>query len=125
MQFPRQRRRPMPESIVPMINVVFLLLIFFLMTAQIAPPPPFAVELPHAAEDGTLENETVIYLSAEGRIGFQGMMGEAAWEALAALPEGQALGLQADWTLEAAELARVMARLSGLGLTRIDLAVQR
>ena len=31
-----------------MINVAFLLLIFFLMVAVIAPPDPFAVALPEA-----------------------------------------------------------------------------
>lgn len=39
MQFDLPQRRSRPESVVPMINIVFLLLIFFLMTAQIAPPP--------------------------------------------------------------------------------------
>ncbi|MBL4543543.1 MAG: biopolymer transporter ExbD, partial [Rhodobacteraceae bacterium] len=39
------------EPVVPMINVVFLLLIFFLMAAVIAPPEPFGVTLPRAAAD--------------------------------------------------------------------------
>jgi periplasmic protein TonB len=42
MDFGSPPRRPRAESVVPMINVVFLLLVFFLMTATIAPPDPFA-----------------------------------------------------------------------------------
>ncbi|MGR3522560.1 MAG: biopolymer transporter ExbD, partial [Paracoccus sp. (in: a-proteobacteria)] len=34
-----------------MINVVFLLLIFFLLTAQIAPAPPFDVTPPDSRSD--------------------------------------------------------------------------
>lgn len=49
MDFAPPKRRPRAESIVPMINVVFLLLIFFLMTAQIAPPDPFEVAPPNCA----------------------------------------------------------------------------
>ena len=36
MNLGQSTRRPARESVVPMINVVFLLLIFFLMSAQIA-----------------------------------------------------------------------------------------
>ncbi|WP_322867174.1 biopolymer transporter ExbD [Aquicoccus sp. G2-2] len=43
MDIPRPVRRPRGEAILPMINVVFLLLIFFLMTAELAPPEPVAV----------------------------------------------------------------------------------
>ncbi|NHX27772.1 biopolymer transporter ExbD, partial [Escherichia coli] len=46
MQFPQHPRRDRGENIVPMINVVFLLLIFFLMTAQIGPPAPIDVTPP-------------------------------------------------------------------------------
>ena len=42
MQIDMPKRRPRGESIIPMINVVFLLLIFFLLTAQIAPADPAA-----------------------------------------------------------------------------------
>jgi len=40
MEFARPRHRRPLEPIVPMINVVFLLLIFFLMSAQIRTPRP-------------------------------------------------------------------------------------
>ena len=49
---PGARPRRPRESAVPMINIVFLLLIFFLMTATIAPPAPFAVTPPAAERAG-------------------------------------------------------------------------
>ena len=47
---PRRPARPARENIVPMINVVFLLLVFFVMTAQIAPPDPFDIAPPEAGD---------------------------------------------------------------------------
>ncbi len=49
MEFPEPPRRPRAESILPMINVVFLLLIFFLMTSRLAQPDPVEVAPPEAA----------------------------------------------------------------------------
>ena len=47
MEFaPASRPHTPRESVVPMINVVFLLLIFFLMTAQITAPTPVEVTPP-------------------------------------------------------------------------------
>ena len=47
MDFSAPRRAPnRSENIIPMINVVFLLLMFFMLSAQVAPPDPFDVEVP-------------------------------------------------------------------------------
>ena len=73
---PPKRRRT--ESIVPMINVVFLLLIFFLMSARIAPPDPFEVAPPRADgfEGGPLDPAAALFLGAEGDVGFGAARGE-------------------------------------------------
>ena len=57
-------RRPRGESIIPMINVVFLLLIFFLLTAQIAPSTPFPLTPPDSASDIPAEARDVLFISA-------------------------------------------------------------
>jgi biopolymer transport protein ExbD len=62
---PEPSRRP--EAVLPMVNLVFLLLIFFLMVATIAPPRPVAVELPDAAEAEPAEaSERQVFLDASG-----------------------------------------------------------
>ncbi len=55
------RRASGDENIVPMINVVFLLLIFFLMTAQIAPLPNYH----HADRNGDAPaGQNIVFMSA-------------------------------------------------------------
>ena len=112
------------EAIVPMINVVFLLLIFFLMTARIAPAPPFDLDLPRA-EDGTRSaSDRVLYLSRDGMPALDGITGEAVWAVLAAGPADASLALRADAGMPAAALAPVLARLSAMGIDRVALSVR-
>ncbi len=114
------QRRIAPEPVVPMINVVFLLLIFFLMTAQITTPPPFEVDLPQAVAE---EEDAIptLYISATGEIAFESLLGD---EALAAAAAQTPLTLQADSRLSAGTLARILADLSQQGASDIRLMTQ-
>lgn len=123
MRFAKPHRRPLPESVVPMINVVFLLLIFFLMSARLAPPPPLDVALPHATAEDRAKEDSVLYLNAEG-IMMGDLRGDAAWLALARLAPDQMLTLRADAALPGAEVAKTLARLAGLGIVHVELAVR-
>ncbi|SPF78368.1 ExbD/TolR family protein [Pseudoprimorskyibacter insulae] len=110
-------RRPMREQIVPMINVVFLLLIFFLLSAEIAPPDPVEVILPDAeAMDEARGN--ALYLAADGTLAFQDLRGEAA---MTAALQGGVVELRADRNAEARALAQTLAKLTALGATDIRL----
>ncbi|WP_371037298.1 ExbD/TolR family protein [Rhodosalinus sp. FB01] len=125
MEFSRPPARTRPEAIVPMINVVFLLLIFFLMTAEIAPPAPFDVTPPQAGAETGAEAGAVLHVSAAGRVAFGGAEGAAAWEALAARDAGAGpLTVRADATLPAAEFAALLRRLAETGAAEIELAVR-
>lgn len=117
-----------------MINVVFLLLIFFLMSAQIAPPEPFDVEPPVMAETESAEGEFRLYMDAEGQIGYLDIIGEAeALAALAAARESHCaaepcpddapppLILRADAKLDAARLAALMPKLGAAGFRVVQL----
>jgi biopolymer transport protein ExbD len=104
-----------------MINVVFLLLIFFLMTAQITPPAPFEVELPRAPGDEE-SGQTALYISADGEIAFETARGDAAL--MQAATGNGPLRLHADASLPAVTLARVLAQLTTLGATRIELVTE-
>lgn len=123
MDFAPRPRKSRSESIVPMINVVFLLLIFFLMTAQIAPPAPFAVDPPQAETGDPAEGPLVLYLSARGEIAFHDLRGPAALTALAAAaaPPDTPVLLRADAQVAAATLAQLLPRLARLGLTQVHL----
>lgn len=120
MDFQLPRPRPTRESILPMINVVFLLLIFFLMTAHIAPAPPFDLAPPEAEAEAIDSPDRTMWLSADGTLVHNDLSGEAAMEALATA-EGPVL-IRADAGVQAADLARLMRRLSALGLNDLRLA---
>lgn len=118
----RQPQRRGRESVVPMINIVFLLLIFFLMTARIAPPDLFEVTPPAAAEGGAPEARAALHIAADGRLAYRDARGGAVWEALATeAPQDDTLVIRADADLAGAELARILTRLSRSGLKRARL----
>jgi biopolymer transport protein ExbD len=106
-----------------MINVVFLLLIFFLMTAQIVPPTPFDLTLPSASGDDDT-GQTALYLSAEGEIAFETARGDAALARATALPDDTPLRLYADAGLPGATLAQVLNQLAALGATRVEIVTE-
>lgn len=119
-------KREMGESIVPMINVVFLLLIFFLMTAQITPPAPFEVEPPTGETGAEPGRAPVLHVAADGRVGFRDLVGDAALDAVVAAraTEGAgALPVRADAGLEASALAALMRRLAERGVPQVEIVV--
>jgi biopolymer transport protein ExbD len=125
MDFSPHPRRSRPENIVPMINVVFLLLIFFLMTAQIAPPDLFEVSLPLADSEVSANQGDILLLNADGLPGFAGHQGEDVFQALARRESRDTpLLIRADAAMSARRLAIIMARLTALGVTDIELMTE-
>jgi biopolymer transport protein ExbD len=119
MDFGRAPRRPRGESIVPMINVVFLLLVFFLMTATIAPPDPFVTTPPAAGAANATGRDGALYLSADGDLAFGAARGD---DVFTAIPPDAPLLLRADAALPASELATVLLKLAEAGVTDVRLA---
>lgn len=119
---PPRPRRPAREPVVPMINVVFLLLIFFLMTAQITPSAPFDLDLPRAAGEEEV-GDAALYISAQGAIAFDRARGDAALAQAAEHGTGP-LRLHADAALPAATLARILAQLTDLGASEVEIVTE-
>ncbi|KAF0807410.1 ferric siderophore transport system inner membrane protein E [Alcanivorax xiamenensis] len=61
-------RRPPLEPVLPLINVVFLLLIFFMVAGQLAPRPTVDVTAPNSAEAATEEDpgQLMLILDKQG-----------------------------------------------------------
>ncbi|MDO6800042.1 ExbD/TolR family protein [Shimia thalassica] len=122
MQFARTRTRKANESTIPMINVVFLLLIFFLMTAQITPPEPFEVTPPEASVYAPATGQLVLHVSAEGEMAFGDAHGEE--DVLAALDdfvEEDELMLRADRGVPADLIASLLPKLAQAGVRHLNL----
>lgn len=122
-----RRRRAPAEALVPMINVVFLLLIFFLMSATIAPPDPFDVTLPGASAQDSADHSgpVVLHVSADGEMAHGDLRGEAAFAALMSAGDGRpdTVVLRADEGLDGAVFAGILARLAAAGVGDVDLTV--
>ncbi|MEM7027336.1 MAG: biopolymer transporter ExbD [Pseudomonadota bacterium] len=60
------------ENVLPLINIVFLLLIFFLVAGAITIPELFYVEPPISdSETSVLPTETTVLINEDGQISFQ------------------------------------------------------
>lgn len=113
---PAPRRAPR-ESIVPMINVVFLLLVFLLLTAEIAPAPPVQIVPPTAdVARPAMQGAAVLHLPADGTVVFGSLAGPAA---IAALPAGAEVEIRADARLPASRLAALLPQLAQAGSVRL------
>lgn len=129
-------RRSAEAGLLPMINVVFLLLIFFLIAARLTPPEAFPVTLPDAAQTGLAEDgRFTLLLGAEGQVGYGATTGQvqaladllsdrAAWcSATDCTSAPPALLIRADSMAPATALPGLMRAIEGMGFADISLAV--
>jgi biopolymer transport protein ExbD len=124
MKLPAPKQRASQDrAIVPMINVVFLLLIFFLLSATLAPPDPFDVTPPSADGPQTDPQPGTLYISSAGEMAFDGLQGTAIWPALGA--HTGPLPIRADAAWPAADLAALLPRLAEVGITDLRLVTVR
>lgn len=116
-------RRPRGEAIIPMINVVFLLLVFFLLTARLGTPRPFDLTPPVGASDQPSRDRGVLYVSASGDLAYDAARDEAVWPLIAARGDEGPLEIRADGATDAARIAALLARLRGLSDAGAQLVV--
>ncbi len=126
MDFGPPRPRRLRDGAVPMINVVFLLLVFFLLTPTLAERAPLPVDLPESRIPPAEIGDDALYVAADGRIAWREARGEAVYDAIAAAvaEEGLArLDLRADRALPGPTAAAIVARLGAAGVSEIALVV--
>lgn len=123
MRIEEEMRKPAPEPMAPMINVVFLLLIFFLMSATLAPSTPIEAEPPASARGAPSDGGAVLVVSSEGEIAFEDARGAAAVAAAAeAARTSQApVRIRGDAEAPAAALVAIVADLRRAGAPRVEL----
>ena len=127
MRFRPPRPKSDDERILPLINVVFLLLIFFMLVGKLAATDPIEVTPPRSASEGPVEGrELVIVLGANGELAFDGeLIEQAALEAAvadrlagAAAPH---VWLKADGGVESVKAIEIMDVLHAAGVKRLKL----
>lgn len=127
MRTPPPRPRNDDDRILPLINVVFLLMIFFMLAGRISALDPFQVEPPHSASAGGNEHqETLVLVGADGRLALDGVvMDEAAFAAAMTkwvkANQGGRVRLKADGRTDATRVVAVMETLRKAGVEKLRL----
>jgi biopolymer transport protein ExbD len=125
-QLPR-RPRDDDDRILPLINVVFLLMIFFMLAGRIAAIDPFPVEPPRSAAAGQIDSkETVVLLGADGTLALDGrVMDETAFATAVAdrvkTDGAGAFRFKADGKTAATRVVAVMETLREAGVEKLRL----
>lgn len=130
-RFLRVRRRTPDDDarVLPLINIVFLLLIFFVVTGHMSASSPFEMEPAQSAGAGTPQPEDLtVFMARDGRL--------AVADALVELQELEThiraridtqdtgelrVRLQADGRTEATQVVAVMEALRAAGVERLEL----
>lgn len=134
MRRPRQTRRK-AEPTIALINVVFLLLVFFLIAGQLSPPLDQDIELPSVATLPPTQAPDALVIAADGSLRHQGQPTtlDAYWQQHAqsklgeqdALDPATRLRLVPDRRAEAATLLSVAQSLRDLGARDIWIVTQK
>ncbi|MCC5853822.1 MAG: biopolymer transporter ExbD [Alkalimonas sp.] len=130
MHFPEPRPDQTEARILPLINVVFLLLIFFMIAGSLTVSEPFEVLPPSSASEGVHEQDSVLILL--GRDGQLALDHDSTSEAellrrlevrLTAEP-GLLITLKADGQLPGNQLVRFTQALHGIGVQKLHLLTE-
>lgn len=125
---PPKSHRSLDDSILPLINVVFLLLIFFVIAGVITRSAPFDLTLPTTtrAEDRALPDDQILAVGADGQLAFAGKTINTAelGELLTDWPVDTALQIRADSGLRADALSELLGHLRAVGVAQVRLLTQ-
>ena len=120
MRFALYPSRVKKESIIPMVNVIFLLLIFFLMTSSFIIPDPFELDKPYADSSNKVSTEERLYISKTGKVLISDKVNENAWRYLEQNTPEKLL-LIADSSFPAKDLLNISEKLKELGVIELNL----
>lgn len=134
-------KRDLDSAPIPLINVVFLMMIFFMLAGQIQPPEALTIEPPRSAQAQTETTGAVqVLLGADGQLALNGKL--MTLEQLAEQLETQrpqagknaggstaseqppSVLVKADAGVRHAQLRELLARLHSAGIGRIGLLAE-
>lgn len=125
LRIPRRRSSAPVDSTIPLINIAFLLMAFFMLIGRMDATAPFQVLPPESAAGTALpQGGATVSVSAEGNLALDGVPAEAA-EVLDSLSEGSPalVRINAHAYAELAHVLPLATAIEGLGVPRIVLVV--
>lgn len=123
------KRGGQTEPTLPLINIVFLMLIFFLVSAQLARPIDPNLQLAETDHPELIPPPDAVILSRDGTVTFRGE--QLANEAIVAALKSEAgqddlkLRILPDRRSDASDLTTLAAEFRKLGATSISIVTQR
>lgn len=128
MRQPRSFRRPRrgnyeDEGILPLINVVFLLLIFFMVVGRLSASDPFEISPPKSLSEGIpAAEDLLISVGTEGALALNGaVVDEASLIATIAETDPFEVRIKSDSAVQATRLIALMERLRAIGVQEVRL----
>jgi biopolymer transport protein ExbD len=126
MKLQRPTRRGEPENMIPLINVVFLLLIFFMLAGKLGQQDPFPLAPPTSeSERAPGERPATVYVGPDGKtaLGDEVMALNALETAVRdRLGDGaRVVRLKTDKAVDANRVIDVMDALRQAGVSRVTL----
>ncbi|MBO6579040.1 MAG: biopolymer transporter ExbD [Thalassospira sp.] len=115
---------PVQEPMLPLINIVFLLLIFFMIAGSLQKLGPFEVDPPASqTAEGQPEDTIVLWFGSNGEIGIDDLTGglDRLSSMLPADYIGRPVEIRADREVEGARVVTLLARLQELGIEKVQL----
>ena len=110
------------ENIVPMINIVFLLLIFFLITSSLVPRPSEIIERPFGLSESNVQDPNYLFITSNSKIIYLGQSGEIAWN-LIKENKLRTLTIEADRNLAANKFISLLNKLSDMNIPKLEMVV--
>ena len=127
MKFAAPRHRDTEAGVLPLINVVFLLLIFFMIAGSLSPLSAFDIAPPQSANDAdVIEKQVVLLISGDKQLALgddvitEGVLAETL-KARGQGAEPFDLQLKADAGLDAQYLIHIMTLLREAGVDKLEL----
>ena len=129
MKIKRRKRARNSMSITPLVDVVFLLLLFLALTLHFSPEEAISVELPTSAKQQS-ETEIILTVTPEGVIRLNGkdvpsQSLETELASLRKIDEKQAVQVRADQEVEVGKLVAIIDAIRNAGFQHFDLMTQQ
>ncbi len=117
-----QRPRSLDDALLPLVNVVFLLMIFFLSAGRLSGPRPDAVAPQSSRDEARTAAARVLELRSDGQLSVDGdVFADADLPLRAAAWQGTPLDVKAAGQVQADRVLRLMAVLRAAGVRELRL----
>lgn len=123
----KRRHRTRVEPTIALINVVFLMLVFFMVASTIAPPMARDLRLVRTSElEGRAPPDTLV-VHPDGRLTYRGKTVDSVQAFYAARPEDEreVVRIVPDEALPAVTLVNLARDLRAAGASRVVIVTQR